>query len=518
MRTKTRQGWTTLLLLGAFGAESLASSLTPLQTYTVGSASSQNARWFPGGKQALLAVENTLVVIGDGGKALQTLRGPVRNIQELAIRPDGTQVVGLASGELFVWQLPEGRLLQRLEVPRAEVELAQYRADGKLLLRVTGLPKLQLLEVGQTRLQATGVPSGYFMVSPDGKSLLHYEFSRETATLLDAATFQSLSPARVIKEVGSVAVSADSRRFVVTNNLDKSGVLTVFGAGQPVRAITASLQSASVTFVGPDEVLTTSLSDGEERRAQIVNVQTGKVQASVPVKGSSFSLESNQSGRLIFTGSGQAQLAQWTGAGWNTPRALVFPAGRVDAVGFDGSQPVALLAGKALRLGQSGGPVPGKLGKDLAESVLRIGSVAAADDSTRKALARLTLPEGASSTAVTVNPAGKAALGINLGVSGTGEIWIYPRGSVTPVLKIKAAGAPLVLAFSPDGRWLAASTNSRDTGVQVFNVASGAEVAHSAPLNVFAGGLAWNADGGRLLVGRGLVSKESSVTLLQFRP
>ena len=54
-------------------------------------------------------------------------------------------------------------------------------------------------------------------------------------------------------------------------------------------------------------------------------------------------------------------------------------------------------------------------------------------------------------------------------------------------------GAPLALAFSPDGKWLAASTNSVKTGVQVFSVGSGAEVARSVPLSLFSGGLTWSA-------------------------
>lgn len=520
MGTETGRGWTTVLLLlfGAASSVGLTASLNTLQTYSVGSGVSQNARWFPDGKRALIAVDNTVVVTDDNGKALQTLWGPVHNVSELAIRPDGMQVAAVASGELFVWQLAGGRLLQRLKVPGTEVELAQFRADGRLLIRLVGAQKLQLLEVGQTRPMTTEVPSGYFVVSPNGKSLLNYEYAKETATLLDAATLQPLGPARVIKQIGWVAASADSRRFVASSDLNRGGTLTVFSAGQVPRAIPADLQGVSLTFVGPDEVLTLALGEGGGGRAQTVNVQAGKAQAVVLVKGALSSLKGNQSGRLIFTGDGQARLTQWAGGSWNMPKVLNFPAGRVVGVGFDGPQPLALVGSDLLRLGQAGKPMQSDMGTDIKEASLRGGSLAGElDESTRKVLAGVSLPQGATSKALTTNAAGTVALGVNLRTSGTGEVWVYPRGSSAPRLKIKAAGAPMALAFSPDSRWLAVSTNSVKTGVQIFDLGSGAEAARSVPLNLFAGGLVWNADG-KLLVGRGVVGKASSVTLLQFKP
>jgi WD40 repeat protein len=532
MGKKTRYAWTTLLFLcAAAGAGSLAASLTPVQTYAVGSAGSQNAKWFPDGKRALIAAENTLALTDDAGKVLQLLSGPVRAIEELAIRPDGMQVAAVASGELFVWQLPGGRLIQRLLVSGTEVELVSFRTDGRLLLRLVGAKKLQLLEVGQTRLQETTLPSGYFMMSPDGKALLHQDSSTDAMTLFDAATLRPLSQSRVIRNAGYMAISADSRLFVASSDTDAGGVLTVFSAGQPARVIRADLQSVSMTFISPNEVLTTAQGEGSEGNAQTVNVRTGKAQASVPIGKAIVGLEGNQSGRLIFTGGGPPRLTQWAGASWNPPKTLLFPAGQVSAVVFGGSQsqpqPLALVGGKILRLGQKGGPLLGQSGKDLTERLTAGGFPGemtiprGTDENTRKVLAHLTIPEGSGSTALDIS-AGKVALGINLGTEGTGEIWLYPRGSIKSTLKIKAAGTVLVLAYSPDGKWLAASTNSRDTGVQVFDVGSGREVARSLPLNqsggLTKGGLAWTADGSRLLVGRGVVGKGSSVTLLHFKP
>lgn len=125
------------------------------------------------------------------------------------------------------------------------------------------------------------------------------------------------------------------------------------------------------------------------------------------------------------------------------------------------------------------------------------------------------LPEGVEAGLLDIAPDGTIALAVRR--DDQAEVWLFKKNATTPFKELQYSGWVDDLLFSPDGRSLALSVSGDYSGVTVLDPDSGAELARSVPLSMYAGGLAWNADGTRVLVGRGVNGKVGSVTLLNFK-
>jgi WD40 repeat protein len=125
------------------------------------------------------------------------------------------------------------------------------------------------------------------------------------------------------------------------------------------------------------------------------------------------------------------------------------------------------------------------------------------------------LPDGAEAGLLDIAPDGTIALTVRR--EGQAEVWLFKKNATTPFKQLKYSGWVDDLLFSPDGKALALSVSGDYSGVTVLDPSSGAELARSVPLSLYAGGLTWNAAGTQVLAGRGVNGKVGSVTLLNFR-
>ncbi|MFB9994860.1 hypothetical protein ACFFLM_23200 [Deinococcus oregonensis] len=125
------------------------------------------------------------------------------------------------------------------------------------------------------------------------------------------------------------------------------------------------------------------------------------------------------------------------------------------------------------------------------------------------------LPEDAEAGLLDIAPDGTIALALRR--DDQAEVWLFKKDAATPFKQLEYSGWVDDLMFSPDGKALALSISGAYSGLVVLDTGSGAELARSVPLSMYAGGLTWNSDSTQLLVGRGVNGKVGSVTLLNFK-
>ncbi|UQN06370.1 WD40 repeat domain-containing protein [Deinococcus sp. QL22] len=125
------------------------------------------------------------------------------------------------------------------------------------------------------------------------------------------------------------------------------------------------------------------------------------------------------------------------------------------------------------------------------------------------------LPEDVEAQLLDIAPDGTIALGVRR--DDGAEVWLFKKNATTPFKQLQYTGWVDDLRFSPDGKALALNVSGAYSGLIVLDPSSGAELARSESLSMYDGGLTWNASGTQLLVGRGISSKVSSVTLLNFK-
>ncbi|MDB5045411.1 MAG: hypothetical protein JWQ08_1461 [Deinococcus sp.] len=125
------------------------------------------------------------------------------------------------------------------------------------------------------------------------------------------------------------------------------------------------------------------------------------------------------------------------------------------------------------------------------------------------------LPEGTEAELLDIAPDGTIALGVRR--DDQAEVWLFKKDAQTPFKQLEFSGWVDDLRFSPNGQALALNVSGSYSGVIVLDTSSGAELARSAALSMYDGGLTWNAGGTQLLVGRGVNGRPGSVTLLNFK-
>jgi WD40 repeat protein len=143
------------------------------------------------------------------------------------------------------------------------------------------------------------------------------------------------------------------------------------------------------------------------------------------------------------------------------------------------------------------------------------GTALRVNSRTNEIISTVQLPKGVEAGLLDIAPDGTMALAVRR--DDQAEMWLFKKNAITPVEQLKYTGWIDDLNFSPDGKALALNVSGPYSGVIVLDSNSGAELARSVPLSLYAGGMAWNATGTQVLVGRGVNSTVGSVTLLNFK-
>ncbi|TMQ35120.1 MAG: sigma-70 family RNA polymerase sigma factor, partial [Planctomycetota bacterium] len=237
---------------------------------------------FPGHYEASGAValtpDGTTVAIGhdssirfydlQSGREVRQLQAPLGNIEGLAFSPDGnTFASGHARQTLLLWSLASGTTLAQLPAQHNRLSVLAFTADGKTL--VTGDqfdPTIRLFDVATRRerhqLTRPNAPRHHaraFALSPDG-SHLAVVVHQGPLSIWDVKTGRMLRELRGTRFAASAAFSPDGKTLASAESNDKADRNTLalwdVATGKKLRRLNGNAWPVSkVTFSGDGKTL-----------------------------------------------------------------------------------------------------------------------------------------------------------------------------------------------------------------------------------------------------------------------
>ena len=342
----------------------------------------------------------------------------------LAFAPDLQTVVSAAGrGEIIVWDVPSGRVRERLDAHDDTIYTLAVTPDGRTLFSAGADARMMEWDIGGDRRLDRRFPVGPSLleflapkglaVSPDGRTMAITQ-PNGTVHLLDAATFERTGVLTPDSDAIGVAFSPDSARLAVTGD---GGGLTIWDLAQ---------RRVTVTIEGPDIA---SFSDAVAFSAD------GRHVAAAVLPRSANVLRGNV--RVFDAQTGQAQLLDFP---IFTPSFALSPDGRFVAA--------------------AGVELPSQV-RDL-----QTGKVVAS------------LETGDFARSVAYSPDGTL---LAVGHYGGSAVLLSTRDFTQVGQRLNGHRAELsALQFSPDGRRLL--TGSADGTVQLWDVAT--QQAIGSPLTV----------------------------------
>ena len=197
----------------------------------------------PDGETFAIAEDMKISVFSTAkGERLETLKGHPKRVSDVAISPDGKQLVSVSSAvrDIRIWDLETGELIATLTEDIGPIRCVDFTPDGRFFItgsigedRTIKFWDANTLELVQTSPQQPGYIND-LAVSADGKLVAAVRNYIKVWDLSDVSVLQNIKGPAL--EINALATSPDSR-YVATAN--KEGTIMIFDIITGQRVVTA---------------------------------------------------------------------------------------------------------------------------------------------------------------------------------------------------------------------------------------------------------------------------------------
>ncbi len=504
-----------------------------------------------------VAVGNSFgVYLGDAATGKERWRKHFKNtfVDEFVFSPDGKALAVILRrnpDEVQLWDVATGKVLRAFEHPKnTGITKLTFSADGKSLATVT-TDHLLVWEVASGREQARLEAPVRWCIglgfTAEGKTLV--TATDETEVLvwdLEKKVLRSRLGRRLVQGGSRAALSPDGRTFAVGTNYSQVHLWNiatgkelhtdVIGHDSAVRCLTFSPDGRLLASGGDrwqvrlwdtrtwglvrsldGNAQSLSFSPDGKRLAGAPFVPTNFIYSGSNVKNKPLAIWDVASGKTITTVPEQAGQVCW-GAFTAGGKRLVYFDARLVIWDVAGKRPVVqseVLAGESVW-----GANTGLIGKPLLSPDGKTALVAIRNDQNRRLITTdlyaIDLESGQHQRVLSTDQGSAVALsadGKTL-ASGDWRIQLWDLTKQKPVFGLpedfgRDKRRVSVLAFSPDGRWLASAAGSPlrlgdvpdPARIRIWDVKTGKEVASFVGDEGFVSTLTFSPDGNRLLSG-----------------
>lgn len=232
----------------------------------------------PDGRSALSGGGDKTVRLWDlsSGASVKTLRGHSSVVCSVAFSPDGRCAVsGSGDGTARVWNLANGSVIHTLSSHKGAVQSATFTPDGEQILTADYYGRMRLWHATTGRL---------------------------------ARTFGRLHPLGV----GSLALSPDGRRVIITGTLSRAILLYDVSSGNLVRSWDEQGSYVSSVAFAPDGRRALAATFGKSYSLRLWDINTARVIRTFGVWGSDISsMATSPDGGHILVGSYDGTAKLW---------------------------------------------------------------------------------------------------------------------------------------------------------------------------------------------------------------
>ena len=444
------------------------------------------------------------------GFEVRTLSGHSGEIKALAFSPDGKLIASGADDRTIVlWDSPSGRAVGTLSGHTGGIRALSFSPDGRTLASGGADPQVLLWNIAtgrQIRMLSAVAVVHALSFSADGR-LLAWGSDGNFVKICEVSTGRELQSISAHEgPVDGVAFSPDGHSLTSEGGLDATAKVWDVASGRRLRTVPTEGLGAGYAAISNDGnwVAVQSRDNGVE--AILVGLKEGTQARSLPGGGAS-TMAFSHDGQIIATGSGNGTIGLWDVATGRPLRTLFGHTEFVWAVAFsrDGRYLATggldntarlwdLATGRPVRTfrGHTGyvvtvafSPDSRWLASGSADSHIKLWDVA-----TGRELTTLT---GHTNQVTSLSFSADGRFLLSGSWDGTVRQWNLMTGlSQASPSTHQLVGA---VAFSPDGRWLAAAFLS---GVAVREITTGRNLFPATRQNFTVSSLAFSPDGRRL--------------------
>jgi len=456
-------------------------------------------------------VDNNRIHLIDLDRGLETraLAGHEQPIRSLAFSPDGkTLASGAAEEVVILWDVASGRELRRLVGGDRFHGTVAFAPDGTSVAASGGEGRVTVWEVAtgrqRRRIESTWNWYGRMAFSPDGKTIasssdavLHLWDVETGRDRIEMAEAHELSVTRLL--------CAEGGRTLITGSDDRTARVWDLTSGRQ-RAVLRHKGWVRALALSPDGKTLATGAHPPDSGVHLWDLATGRELRSWPGRG-----RSEAAVAVAFTSDGKELLSLWRdgsvrrfevasgqeapaiqpkvsygkeqAAGDNVTAGLFSPGGAVLAASEQFGQGIHVVD---MATGRERFKAPGRAialsadGTTLAVAQLVYGKLELADGRTRSVMDL-----------------------------GEGPIRLFDVATGEERLKISRPSSNFFsLAFTPDGKTLAAAQGGKTNVIRVFNTTDGRELAALRGHDAFTSGLCFTPDG------RGLASGLQDTSVL----
>ena len=186
----------------------------------------------PDGKTFAITEDLKISVFStEKGERLKTLQGHPRRVNDIAISPDGQQLVSVSGAvrDIRIWDFENGNLIDTLTEDIGPIRCVDFTSDGKLFITgsIGNDRTIQFWDANTLELLHTSPKqAGYIndlAVSTNGKVVAAVRNYIKVWDLIDASVLQNIKGPSL--EINALAVSPDGS-YVATAN--KEGTVMIF--------------------------------------------------------------------------------------------------------------------------------------------------------------------------------------------------------------------------------------------------------------------------------------------------